>query len=46
MTTKDEIQTSSNSRLQTHLTKIEGGTIQDIIGSISYELANIIETKI
>lgn len=46
MTTKDEIQTSINSRLQTPLTKIEGGTIQDIIGSISYELANIIDTKI
>ena len=32
MTTKDEIQTSINSRLQTPLTKIEGGTTQDIIG--------------
>ena len=46
MTTKEEIQTSINSRLTTKATKIEGGTIQDIIGSISYELANIIDTKI
>lgn len=46
MTTKDEIQTSINSRLTTSATKIEGGTVQDIIGSVSYELANIVDTRI
>lgn len=46
MTTKDEIQTSINSRLKSSPTKMEGGTIQDVIGSVSYEIANIIDTKI
>lgn len=46
MTTKNEIQTSINSRLTTSATQIEGGTIQDIIGSVSYELANIVDTRI
>lgn len=46
MTTKEEIQKSINSRLTTLPTKTEGGTIQDIIGSVSYELANITDTRI
>ena len=46
MTTKDDVQSSINSRLQTEPTLIEGGTVQDIVGSVSYELANIIDTKI
>ncbi len=46
MTTKETIQTSINSRLKSTPTLIEGGTIQDIVGSVSYELANIIDTKI
>ncbi len=46
MTTKEEIQTSINSRLKTLPTQIEGGTIQDIVGSVSYELANIIDTRV
>lgn len=46
MTTKDEIQTSINSRLISKPTLIEGGTIQDVVGSVSYELANIIDTRI
>lgn len=45
-TTKEEIQTSINSRLTTSPTKMEGGTTQDIIGSVSYELANIVDTQI
>lgn len=46
MTTKDDVQQSINSRLRTEPTLIEGGTVQDIVGSVSYELANIIDTKI
>lgn len=46
MGTKEIIQESINSRLVSSPTKIEGGTIQDLVGSISYELANIIDTKI
>ena len=46
MTTKEEVRQSINSRLKTAATKIEGGLTQDIIGSVSYELANIIDTKI
>ncbi len=46
MTTKEDIQTSINSRLTTSPTQIEGGTSQDIIGSVSYEIANIIDTLI
>ena len=46
MTTKENIQTNINSRITTAATKVEGGTMQDIIGSVSYELANIIDTKI
>ena len=46
MTTKDDVQSSINSRLQTEPTLTEGGTVQDIVGSVSYELANIIDTKI
>ncbi len=46
MTTKEEIRQSINSRLTTSATTIEGGLTQDIIGSVSYELANIIDTKI
>ena len=46
MTTKDDVQTSINSRLVSKPTLIEGGTIQDIVGSVSYELADIIDTKI
>lgn len=46
MTTKDDIQTSINLRLTSKPTLIEGGTIQDVVGSVSYELANIIDTKI
>lgn len=46
MTTKEEVRQSINSRLKTAATRIEGGLTQDIIGSVSYELANIIDTKI
>ena len=46
MTTKEEVRQSINSRLKTAATTIEGGLTQDIIGSVSYELANIIDTKI
>ncbi|MCD8024518.1 MAG: baseplate J/gp47 family protein [Candidatus Gastranaerophilales bacterium] len=45
-TTKEELQESINSRLTSLPTTIEGGTTQDIIGSVSYELANIIDTQI
>ncbi len=46
MSTKDDIQTSINNRLKSIPTKIEGSTIQDVVGSVSYELANIIDTRI
>ena len=46
MTTKDDIQKNINSRLISKPTRLEGGTTQDIVGSVSYELANIIDTKI
>lgn len=46
MTTKEDVRQSINSRLKSSATTIEGGLVQDIIGSVSYELANIIDTKI
>ncbi len=46
MGTKEDIQANINSRLISTPTKIEGGTIQDLIGSVSYELANILDTKL
>lgn len=46
MTTKDNVQQSIISRLKTEPTLIEGGTVQDIVGSVSYELADIIDTQI
>lgn len=46
MTTKEDVRQRINSRLNTSATTIEGGLTQDIIGSVSYELANIIDTRI
>ena len=46
MTTKEDVQQSINSRLKTEPTLIEGGTVQDIVGSVTFELANIISTDI
>lgn len=46
MGTQEEIQARINSRLTNPANKLEGGFSQDIIGSVSYELANIKDTEI
>lgn len=46
MTVQDEIIERITERLKIDANKMEGGFAQDIIGSISYELANIEETEL
>jgi uncharacterized phage protein gp47/JayE len=46
MTTKDDIQDRINGRLTIDANKLEGGFSQDIIESVSYELANIKDTEL
>ena len=46
MAVQDEIIKRINERLQIEANLLEGGFAQDIIGSISYELANITETEL
>ena len=45
MSTKDTIQERINGRLTIDANLLEGGFSQDIIGSVSYELANIYDTE-
>lgn len=46
MTTKEDIQDRINGRLTIDANKLEGGFSQDIIDSVSYELANIKDTEL
>lgn len=46
MTTQDTIQNRINGRIKIDANLLEGGFSQDIIGSVSYELANIKDTEI
>lgn len=46
MGTQEEIQERINSRITIDANLLEGGFSQDIIGSVSYELANIQDTEI
>lgn len=46
MTTIEDIQQRINDRLTIDANLVEGGFSQDIIGSVSYELANIIDTDL
>lgn len=46
MGTQEDIQQRISDRLTIEANKLEGGFAQDIIGSISYELANIIDTEL
>lgn len=46
MTTKDDIQSRINARITNEASLVEGSFSQDIIGAVSYELANIKETQI
>lgn len=46
MGTQEEIQQRINERLTIDANLLEGGFSQDIIGSVSYELANIYDTEI
>ena len=46
MTVQEEIIRRINERLKIDANLMEGGFAQDIIGSISYELANITETEL
>lgn len=43
---QEEIQERINERLTMQANLLEGGFSQDIIGSVAYELANIIETEV
>lgn len=43
---QEQIQERINERLTMEANLLEGGFSQDIIGSVSYELANIIETEV
>ena len=46
MTVQEQIIKRINERLQIEANLLEGGFAQDIVGSISYELANITETEL
>lgn len=46
MATQDDIQQKINDRLTLTANLLEGGFAQDIIGSVSYELANIKDTEL
>lgn len=46
MGTQEDIQERINSRLKIDANLLEGGFSQDIIGSVSYELANIKDTEL
>lgn len=46
MGTQEDIQDRINSRLKMDANLLEGGFSQDIIGSVSYELANIKDTEL
>ena len=46
MGTQEDIQQRINSRLTIDANLVEGGFSQDIIGSVSYELANVYDTEI
>lgn len=46
MGTQEQIQERITNRLTIEANKLEGGFAQDIIGSLSYELANIIDTEL
>lgn len=46
MGTQEDIQARINSRLKIDANLLEGGFSQDIIGSVSYELANIQDTEL
>lgn len=46
MGTQEDIQQRINNRLTINANLVEGGFSQDIIGSVSYELANIYDTEI
>lgn len=46
MGTQEDIQQRISDRLTIEANKLEGGFAQDIIGSISFELANIIDTEL
>lgn len=46
MGTQEDIQDQINSRLKIDANLLEGGFSQDIIGSVSYELANIKDTEL
>ena len=46
MTVQEEIIKRISERLKIEANLLEGGFAQDIIGSISYELANITETEL
>lgn len=46
MGTQEDIQQRISDRLTIEANKLEGGFAQDIIGSVSFELANIIDTEL